>query len=471
MSRMGNIIKATVIIRMKDLARRLSMAVILLLTLAIPVLTQVPASRQAPTLEELAAVRDDYFLEVTTLPGSELGRGRAIVSFRLSYDLLNFRKAGRMSDGTETYIATPTLYVEAIGSDGVVVASGQWRDTTRVVGYAQTNSRSVFVCGAVELNLRPDQYTFSYSLTDGSVEPIFRQTTPPRTMDDFRSNSPTIGTPLFLSGISGDTLTAAGIDGNVMFGSPLVAYVPIAARETPRLLRWQLLKAGEENIRTQIAEGNGQIIGSITVSSVSCNGGYLNVVQLRDNVPPGAYGAIVDIPNGELPPADYLLVLTLQAGGSNVTDTVPFVLRWIDMPISLLRPEYAIRALYPIAPEDTIDELLSGSKEERAEALNNFWQRRDPTPTTRYNEQMAEYYRRVDYAYFNFKTLEQRDGTRTDRGKIYILYGSPTTIDRQMQPDASPREVWIYRNAVNRQFIFANGGTTGAYRLIEYHDL
>lgn len=469
----NTIIEARAIVGTKSLAQRLGLAAMLLLLLTIPALTQVPASRQPPTLEELSATSDDYFLEVTTLPGSELGRGRAIISFRLSYDLLNFRKTGRATDGTETYITTPVMYVEAIGSDGVVMGSGQWRDTVRVIGYSQTNSRSVFVCGAVELQLRPDQYTFSYSLTDGAVEPIFRQTTPPRTMDDFRSNSPTIGTPLFLSGISGDTLTAAGIDGNVMFGSPLAAYVPLAARETPRLLRWQLLKAvaSEEKTRTQMAEGNGQIIGQMTLSHPSCNEGRISVTGLRDSVPPGAYGAIVNIPNGELPPADYLLVLILEAGGSSVTDTVPFALRWIDMPVSLLRPEYAIRALYPIAPEDTIDELLSGSKEERAEALNNFWQQRDPTPTTRYNERMAEYYRRVDYAYFNFKTLEQRDGTRTDRGKIYILYGPPTTIDRQMQPGASPREVWTYRNAVNRQFIFANGGTTGAYRLVEYHDL
>lgn len=443
--------------------------------LAIPATAQVPASRQPPTLEQLAAMGDDYFLEVTALPGAEAGRGRAIISFRLSYDLLNFRKAGRDADGAELYSATPTLYAEAIGSDGVVVGSGQWSDTVKVVGYAGTNSRSIFVCGAVELQLRPGTYTFSYSLSDGSIQPMFRQTTPPRTMDDFRSNSPAIGTPLFLRETSGDTMTAAGIDGNAMFGGPLVAYVPLASRGAPGRLGWQLLKvpsAGDEDqTTTPVAEGNGELLGPMTLSQAHCNQGTISVVGLREGVPPGAYGAVVNIASAELPPAEYLLVLTFHSGGSSATDTVPFALRWIDMPVSLLRPEYAIRALYPIASEDTIDELLSGSKEERAQALNKFWQQRDPTPTTRYNERMAEYYRRVDYAYFNFKNLEQRDGVQSDRGKIYILYGQPTTVDWQMQPGASPREVWTYRNAVHRQFIFADGGATGAYRLVEYHDL
>lgn len=441
--------------------------------LSAPAFSQVPTTRQPPTLEELAAMSDDYFLEVTTLPGAELGRGRAIISFRLSYDLLNFRKAGRAADGTELYLSTPALYVEAVGSDGVVVGSGIWSDTVRVAGYSQTNSRSVFVCGAVELSLRPDRYTFSYNVTDGGVEPLFRRTTQPLAMDDFRANSPAIGSPLLLSGIYGDTLVAAGIDGNAKFGSPLVAYVPLSARETPRLLGWQLLQApaGEENTSKELAKGNGELLGPVTVSRASCNEGNITLVARRDSVPPGAYGAIVNIPNAELLPADYLLVLTFQAGSSSATDTIPFALRWIDMPFSLLRPEYAIRALYPIAPEDTIDELLSGSKEDRAAALYRFWQQQDPTPTTRYNERMAEYYRRVDYAYLTFKTLDQRDGARSDRGKIYILYGPPTTIDRQMQPGAPPRERWTYQNAVNRQFIFADGESTGAYRLVEYHDL
>ena len=37
---------------------------------------------------------------------------------------------------------------------------------------------------------------------------------------------------------------------------------------------------------------------------------------------------------------------------------------------------------------------------------------------TPYNEEMAEYFSRVDYAFYNFQTINQKDGAKTDRGKI-----------------------------------------------------
>jgi hypothetical protein len=84
---------------------------------------------------------------------------------------------------------------------------------------------------------------------------------------------------------------------------------------------------------------------------------------------------------------------------------------------------------------------------------------------------MAEYYRRADYSYFNFRSIGQKDGVFTDRGKIYMLNGPPTQINRQMQPDSHPREVWSYENRVARVFVFIDESKTGEYRLVEYHDL
>ena len=50
--------------------------------------------------------------------------------------------------------------------------------------------------------------------------------------------------------------------------------------------------------------------------------------------------------------------------------------------------------------------------------FNEFWRILDPTKDTKFNEAMAEYYTRVDYSFFNFRSLDQNDGTFTDRGKI-----------------------------------------------------
>jgi hypothetical protein len=56
---------------------------------------------------------------------------------------------------------------------------------------------------------------------------------------------------------------------------------------------------------------------------------------------------------------------------------------------------------------------------------------------------MFEYFRRVDYAFFNFQSVSQKDGADTDRGKIYILNGKPGSVERNLVGDKS-FELWTY---------------------------
>jgi GWxTD domain-containing protein len=450
--------------------RRSLLHILLALATVIPAVAQ---GRPPQTLDDFYAYGDNYFLEITTFPGTSPTKGRAIVSFRLSYDLLNFRKEGSPSGNDAVYISTPSLFVEAAGSDGVIAARDIWRDTVRTTDYSATNSKSVFVSGTIELALRPDNYTVKYTFADGGPESGFSETAPPLYMDDFASPSPAIGAPLFLRAAGDSIVTAAAVDGNALFGLPLRAYVPLASPSEPSSLTYRIMTAPKPGGAPRVVEsGSARLLGHTTLGSAISSGNDLLFPIRRDSAVPGrCYGAMLEAPIDTLDVGDYLLVLAYQSGASSVTDTVAFKLRWIDMPISLLRADYAIKALYPIATEETIDRLLSGSSERKFAALKTFWQSQDPTPTTKYNEKMAEYYRRVDYAYFTFKSIEQRDGAFTDRGKIYILFGPPTNTERTMGPDAPPREIWEYHNRVNRTFIFADQSASGAYRLIEYHDL
>jgi GWxTD domain-containing protein len=108
------------------------------------------------------------------------------------------------------------------------------------------------------------------------------------------------------------------------------------------------------------------------------------------------------------------------------------------------------------------DEELSAFKKlsnnaERDIFIEGFWQRRDPTPDTAENEYKEEHYRRIAYA--NEHYAAGMPGWRTDRGRIYIMYGPPTSIDSHpmggpYQRSAEegggstqtfPFEVWRYR--------------------------
>jgi GWxTD domain-containing protein len=63
------------------------------------------------------------------------------------------------------------------------------------------------------------------------------------------------------------------------------------------------------------------------------------------------------------------------------------------------------------------------NNEERDNFIEQFWLRRDPTPDTVENEYKEEHYRRIAYA--NEHYAAGVAGWRTDRGRIYVVYGPP----------------------------------------------
>jgi len=95
--------------------------------------------------------------------------------------------------------------------------------------------------------------------------------------------------------------------------------------------------------------------------------------------------------------------------------------------------------------------------EERDNFIEAFWQRRDPTPDTEENEYKEEHYRRIAYA--NEHYAAGIPGWKTDRGRIYIMYGpadevsgSPAggTYERPIEEGGGetstfPFEDWRYR--------------------------
>ncbi len=83
--------------------------------------------------------------------------------------------------------------------------------------------------------------------------------------------------------------------------------------------------------------------------------------------------------------------------------------------------------------------------EEREHFIEQFWQRRDPTPGTPANEFKEEHYRRIAYSNEHFASFVA--GWKTDRGRIYIIYGPPDEIDSHPRGAGStpPYEVWFYR--------------------------
>src|SRR5215813_4293291 len=82
---------------------------------------------------------------------------------------------------------------------------------------------------------------------------------------------------------------------------------------------------------------------------------------------------------------------------------------------------------YIITDEERAAFRQLSNDEERDNFIEAFWQRRDPTPDTEENEFKEEHYQRIAYANEHFAAGVP--GWKTDRGRIYIVFGKPDEID------------------------------------------
>jgi GWxTD domain-containing protein len=80
-----------------------------------------------------------------------------------------------------------------------------------------------------------------------------------------------------------------------------------------------------------------------------------------------------------------------------------------------------------ITPEEEQAFKQLSNDEERDNFIEQFWLRRDPTPDTQENEFKEEHYRRIAYANEHFAA--GIPGWKTDRGRIYIMYGPADEIE------------------------------------------
>ncbi|HLZ39464.1 MAG TPA: GWxTD domain-containing protein [Candidatus Sulfotelmatobacter sp.] len=113
--------------------------------------------------------------------------------------------------------------------------------------------------------------------------------------------------------------------------------------------------------------------------------------------------------------------------------------------------------VYIITDEERAAFKQLSNDEERDNFIEAFWQRRDPTPDTEENEFKEEHYQRIAYANEHFAAGVP--GWRTDRGRIYIVFGKPDeieshpsggTYERPMEEGGGetstfPFEQWRYR--------------------------
>ena len=136
---------------------------------------------------------------------------------------------------------------------------------------------------------------------------------------------------------------------------------------------------------------------------------------------------------------------------------------------------------YIITPEERSAFKKLSTDDEREQFIEQFWERRNPSPGSPENEFKEEYYRRIAYA--NEHYASGIPGWRTDRGRIYIMYGPADEVDSHpsggtyVRPQEEgggetstyPFETWRYRyiDGIGTNIIleFVDPTMTGEYHI------
>jgi len=143
---------------------------------------------------------------------------------------------------------------------------------------------------------------------------------------------------------------------------------------------------------------------------------------------------------------------------------------WLDKDVTYIISDEEKKAFKKLATDD-----------EREQFIGEFWRRRDPDPDTDENEFKEEYYERIAYANEHFAS--GIPGWKTDRGRIWIMYGKPH--ERETHPmggsyerpsyegggntSTYPFEIWFYRHlpgvgsGIEIEFVDPTG--SGEYRI------
>jgi GWxTD domain-containing protein len=430
-------------------------------------------------------------------PGASVAKDSAkiFVYFKILYDVMSFTASPASERAEGSFKTAPVVNVECRDEMGVIRQRAEWRRTVFAESFDETNSKTKYAYGAFELNVPAGKFTVSLDVNDQSGAVIKKIKLPPVNAQSFLKTTTATDIQFGFPAASTGTrnFRPFSLGGNIPFSSggfrALAGLSSIDENDVYTYVVTQLQLTESPNIWGKTADIVGQtrpMTGDILKLSQNSTveKTELDIIpagsDLQSGAPTGnspevtpstrkAIGLIdVTIPGESLVPGKYKMQVYRQ--GSRDTVTQVFDVIWDNMPLSLRNSKYAAEAMYYILTDTEYEQLLKGSDQDVRSKIFAYWRGKDPSPQTAFNEALAEYFKRVDYAFFNFQTLEERDGVKTERGKVYILHGMPTSINRSYEPQKPVTERWRYENKVKKEFVF-EAIAEGRFKLKEIVEL
>ncbi len=381
----------------------------------------------------------DYYYQMANFPSANLTQSKCSIYIAVPYDELIFV---RVDSGFQADYFFSIYLFDQKKKD--ILFKKEWNRKVFTKSFEETNFRSNLDDFQTQIVKAPGKYRLVFMVEDAHVKkPFYKET--PFEIKNFRTLPIGVTSVILQDSLSNFGEKDFSFRPNVsnIFAKNFYAFFEII-KNTP----------GSKNILFQIRNrGNKTILqrDTLHVSGGDKMFPFKRLVQV-DSLNSGNYWVEVVVPGRRKK--------RVERTAFEVWKTMEFK--------NGKELNRAIEVLVYIASPEIVDRMNQAkSFSEKKKLFEKFWKGGDPTPETEINELQLEYYRRVRYANRHFEILGQ-DGWNSDRGKIYILYGPPDSVEHQMDNQSRDYEIWRYTN-LRQKFVFFDQLGNGNYRLIEKH--
>ena len=359
---------------------------------------------------------------------------------KIFYDLLQFIHRDT------AYVAQYELTLAIKNATGESLPGRINKREISVASYSETNSRSLFTFEKLDFLLPSGKYSFFIELLDVETkQPLQRNEK--ITLPDFFSESFATSEIYFVDlQDPGDTTKDA-------------AY-PVFPTVFP---------ASSDSIYARFVVCSNTLPNRIKLKKTIFSGDHRPIhldtltITLNSRIQP------VEFPLAEkLKFGQYTLSITLSDDKLNTVMKSPFYIQWKSHTTMIPNLKQAIETIQYVMDKNQWNHLMKQPPDLQQKILGEFWDQRDPDPSTQENELEEEYYRRVNFSNRYFSSWNDgMDGWRTDRGKIYIICGPPSDVESPSTATSqkSQYEIWYYRN-LQKRFVFLDRYGNGDFRLI-----
>lgn len=373
---------------------------------------------------------------------------KLFLSYRLLYDVLSFKEISESNKSI--FFSDVDIEVVLTDDGGVIRKRANKKDSIFAITFEETNSKEKYHKGFFELSVKNSDYTIDFTVIDRFKKKINKKINIKKL--DYKkllSSSDILFYGQNAQSSYYDLSNYVSQNAFLFDNNEVSLLMNVDSNNYNYFYEVEFLKNNEENDiynfwsnQTITFSNKAEILND---KNIDFN---LKKNQLTFDVKNGKDKFLkISFPTDKIIPGTYKIKIYNEN-----KDTIEryFEVKWENKPLSLDRVGYAVERMYYILTDEEYDKLNSSSQQ--LKDFIEYWRKLDPTPDTPYNEALVQYFTRVDYAFFNFASLAEKDGANTDRGKIFILYGAPTEI-QDKNIDNKKGIVWNYKN-LNKKFYF-----------------